>query len=199
MNAGFRTTATLTPGMAPRLCVVLLLGQPLLPGVVAAEETAPQTGTSEATLSMLERIPFAASAAGEISLASPTGGALRQIAAECDLERTLAESIVAAAGRQNIQIVLVPRIDAAQGRVLAIEIEGAVGQLGGAMTGTKSLTLRGELRDGSTVIGSFVAREQKTSLASGTCKALTDCGRRIAGAIAKWLRNPTLKARLGSA
>ena len=67
------------------------------------------------------------------------------------------------------------------------------------MTGTKSLTVRGELHSGEKVIATFVARRQQTALASGTCNALTNAVKRIAKDIVKWLQNPVMKARLGAA
>jgi len=74
-----------------------------------------------------------------------------------------------------------------------------MGMRGGAWTGVKSLTLRGELRDGATLLGSFVARAERSSMTKGTCATLVDAGEELAAPIAKWLLKPVLKARLGEA
>ncbi len=110
----------------------------------ASEEVKSGDDASAAVITMGEVVPFSASVAGEIGPLSPTGAALRRIRAKCDLERILAESIAATARREGILVVLVPRIEETQGRILVIEIEAAVGLLGGAVTGTKSLTLRSQ-------------------------------------------------------
>ncbi|MCC7463792.1 MAG: hypothetical protein IT480_15190 [Gammaproteobacteria bacterium] len=121
------------------------------------------------------------------------------IEAQCQLQTRIPEAIAAQATRRGLKVRLTTPDEAAAGRVLTIVIEGVLGAAGGAWTGTKSLVLRGELRDDGTLIGSFVAREQQTALTQNTCEALTTCGRKLAAQIARWLKTPTLKARLGSA
>ncbi len=185
-----------------RFCAALLLLIALLSvsqRVSAEESGASAGGESPALITMGEAVPFASNASGEIGLMSPKAGALRRIETHCDLERGLAVAIAQEARKLGVAIAVVPRIEDATGRVLSIRIEGAVGQLGGAMSGTKSLTLRGELREGEVVIASFVAREQRTALTAGTCASLTQCGDKLARHIAKWLKKPVMRARLGSA
>ncbi len=165
----------------------------------ADEATASVADEPVAEITMGELVPFAEGASGEVGLMSPGGSALRNIEDRCDLERSLAVAIAAEARRRGVAVAVVTHPEEATGRVLSIQIEGAVGQLGGAISGAKSLTLRGELRDGEALIASFVAREQRTALTAGTCKALDQCAAKLAKHIAKWLQRPKLRARLGSA
>lgn len=151
------------------------------------------------TITMGEVVPFAEDSSGAMDIFSPAGGAKRRVESECDLGRALSESIASEAKSKRIQIVRIPEVEAAAGKVLLMKIEGAAGQLGGPWTGTKSVTVRGELREGDTLVGSFVAREETTPFFAGTCRAFTHCVERIATDIVKWLRRPTVKARLGSA
>jgi len=123
----------------------------------------------------------------------------KQVEGKCDLGRILSEAIISRAAKRKIQVVATSTLEKAEGLVLVMEIEGVQGHLGGALTGTKTLTVRGELREGDTVIGSFVARRQKTAVTAGTCKSLANCAERIGEDIAKWLKNPVMKARLGFA
>jgi hypothetical protein len=143
-----------------------------------------------------ESIPFEADAAGEVGLFSPKAGSRQRIEDQCDLQRKLAVAISEQAKRKGMTVVLTPDLETAQGRVLKIVIEGAQGN---AWISVKSLTLRGELREGTTLVGSFVAREENMAIVSGTCSTLLTCGNKLAAHIAKWLKQPKLKARLGEA
>ncbi len=168
-------------------------------GVAAIAPVLSDETPASTAISMSETIPFAEDAAGDVGIMAPAGGMANSIEEKCDLQRLLAEAIVERAKRKGIEIVRTPHPEAATGRVLRIVVEGVLGMQGGAWTGTKSMTLRGELREGDQVIASFVAREQQTALFMNTCDALIDCGGKIAAHIAKWLAKPVMKARLGSA
>jgi hypothetical protein len=164
-----------------------------------AQAESPEVEGREVAISISDAIPFLDSASSELGVASPKTFMRRQIEDTCGLGRALSEAVVSSARRKKILVVPTADITEAQGKVLVIAIEGARGQIGGAMSGTKSLTVRGELREGDAVLGSFVARRQQTALAAGTCKSLIKCARQISKDIAKWLKNPVPKARLGSA
>jgi hypothetical protein len=144
-------------------------------------------------------IPFATDAAVDVSRLALGINRRQEIEAQCHLQTLIPEAIAAQAARRGIKIHLTAADESTTGRVLTIVIEGVLGAAGGAWTGTKSLILRGELRADGALVGSFVAREQQTALAQNTCEALATCGKKIASHIVKWLKSPTLKARLGSA
>jgi len=180
MTAAFRASC-------PRLLVLLLSAA----GAVAAE--------SPRAITLSERLPFAEDAAGDVGITGGPGGMAKGIEERCDLQRAIPRAIAAAAARKHVTVVLSENPEAAAGPVLAITIEGVMGMRGGAWTGAKSLTLRGELRDGAAVLGSFVARAERTSLAKGICATLIDAGEELAAPIAKWLQKPVMKARLGEA
>ena len=82
--------------------------------------------------------------------------------------------------------------------MLKIIIEGVLG-FSGAWKGPKSLILRGELRDGETVLGSFFVREQVMKLFNNSCEEFGAAGQKAAVDIGKWLEAPRMRARLGSA
>jgi hypothetical protein len=160
---------------------------------------ATHSGAQSDAIAVSEVIPFSEGSSGEVGLVSPSGLARTQIEETCDLGRLLSRSVVDAARRKGILVVQSSEPEKIEGRILVMEIEGARGQIGGALSGTKSLTVRGELREGDTVIGSFVARRQQTALTKGTCRSLSNCVRKISKDIARWLKRPVPKARLGSA
>ena len=171
----------------------------IIVALLLAIATASVAAGPDEAIAIREVIPFAG------DLTDTTGSGLSDastegsVKAKCDLGRTLSERIVSGAGSKGVRLVRTAQIEQAEGKVLHVEIDGVQGRLGGAMTGTKVMVVRGELRDGDTVIGSFIARRQQTALASGTCKAFTNCVKTIAKDIAKWLKNPVMKARLGTA
>jgi uncharacterized protein YcfJ len=144
-------------------------------------------------------ISFSADAAVDVSRIWLGIDRRQNIEAQCHLQTLIPEAIAAQAAHRDIKIRLTPPDESATGRVLTIVIEGVLGAAGGALTGTKSLILRGELRDDGALVGSFVARQQQTALTQNTCEALATCSKKLAGPIVKWLKSPVLKARLGSA
>jgi hypothetical protein len=150
-------------------------------------------------IAISEFVPFSENASTEVGLTSPRGFTRDRIELECDLGLILSESVVKAAQQKGIPLLPTAEIEKAPGMVLSMKIEGARGDLGGSMSGTKSLTVRGELREGDTLIGSFVARRQQTALTQSTCESLVHCVKKIAKDIGKWLKDPVPKARLGSA
>lgn len=179
--------------VAIRWCMVLALFATL----ATAQEPAQENAASGA-IAISEVIPFSTDTT---NAHNPLSSAFMQERAstECNMGQTLSELIVASAGKSGIEVVPTPGIESATGKVLVLEIESVQGRVGGAMTGTKSLTVRGELREGDSIVGSFLARRQKTPLVSGTCKALIKSMSKMAADIAEWLEHPRMRARLGSA
>lgn len=173
---------------------------PLLLTVAISVAPAQEPGDEEraGTIRISEVIPFAERAGGDMGVAA--SGIKDRIRSECDVGRSLSELTARAAERHGIELESVADIEVAEGRVLMMEIEGAHGGAGGSISGTKSLTVRGELRDGDRVVGSFVARRQHTKIIpAGNCHLFEKLATTVARDIGKWLKSPRMKARLGSA
>lgn len=153
-----------------------------------------------AAITMGEEVPFAPDVAGEVGLLATPGGTADNIEQRCDLPRTFAQSISKEIGRKGIPVTLSAKPDAATGPVLRIIIEGVLG-FSGPWKGPKTLVLRGELRDGDAVLGSFVVREANGmgALFKNTCEEFAALGDKAAVDIGKWAREPKVRARLGSA
>lgn len=90
-----------------------------------------------------------------------------------------------------------------EGRRLELSITNAFASGGGAWSGAKSVTVKGQLFDGDVVIGDFVATRYSTGGFfggfKGTCSIVGRCGKAIAKDISQWLKNPTKGAALGDA
>ncbi len=87
----------------------------------------------------------------------------------------------------------------ATGKMLSMTIVGVHSVGGGGFTGPKWATVRGELREGGTLVGSFVANRTTTKGGLTACSALIRVGKAIGKDIAVWLRAPSLDATLGNA
>jgi hypothetical protein len=153
----------------------------------------------DATVLLRAQMDFASDAAVDVSRLALGVNRRKSIEDQCQLQTRLPAAIAQQAVRRGIKLRLAPTDEELKGRVLTIIIEGVLGAAGGAWTGTKTLVLRGELHQDGALVASFVAREQQTALTQNTCESLLTCGEKIAGHIAKWLKKPVLKARLGSA
>jgi hypothetical protein len=86
--------------------------------------------------------------------------------------------------------------------VLVLEFSRVVAFPGESNSGRKSVTVLGELREYGKVTASFEAsrRTMGSILApwgEGTCSMLNKCALTLANDIAKWLKDPTMDAKLG--
>jgi hypothetical protein len=149
-------------------------------------------------ISIAQAIPFDADVAGDVGVLAAPGGNAARIKTECNLSSGLAGYIAQGARSKGIQVTVVANPAEAKGVVLHVSIEGVIGYLGAQRT-PKTLTLRGELRDGDTVLGSFVAREETQELFRNDCKGFDATAISAAIDIAAWLQAPKMKARLGEA
>jgi hypothetical protein len=170
----------------------------LLAVAVTAFLTTASAAEPPKAISIAESIPFDADVAGDIGILAAPGGNATRIKNECNLSQGLSGYIARGAHDKGIQVTRVANLDEAEGVVLHITIEGVMGYMGAQRT-PKSLTLRGELRQGDTVLGSFVAREETQELIRNDCKGFDATAVSAALDIAKWLLAPTMKARLGEA
>ena len=124
----------------------------------------------------------------------------KAILTDCQLPETQAKFLLEAA--QDFEIPLAAaNPETPSARRLEIEIVNAVAA-GNAWTGhSKQVTLKGRLLEGDTVIGNFSALRSSGGGAfagfKGSCSVLHRCAKTLGQDIAKWLRAPTLDARLG--
>jgi len=70
---------------------------------------------------------------------------------------------------------------------------------GGGFSGPKWLVLTGELKEGGKLIGNFEARRQTIRGSMQGCGTLNSLSEEISGDILKWLKAPSLNAKLGDA
>ena len=93
--------------------------------------------------------------------------------------------------------------DGTDGWVLHMEIVNVIGTSGGTWSGKKSVTVQGKLTENDEVIGTFIASRHSRggagAIYQGTCDILDRCIKTLAKDIAKWLTNPTMDAKLGTA
>ena len=142
------------------------------------------------TTKMLRSIPFAANA--------PVPAAVRD---QCALQTKVPEFIAQAAG-SSVELVD-GTLNRKVGRVLELEITEVHAPGGGAFSGPKWMSVKGELYEKGKQIGSFRAKRYSTGGAfggfKGTCSIIGRCTKAIGDDIAGWLGAPTQNAQLGDA
>lgn len=131
-----------------------------------------------------------------------SSGVSGKVRSECTLQTRLPQFIKDSATTMTVE--LVEDIEATTaGRVLKIEIVNVIGKGGGAWSGSKSVSVRGELTENGEVIGTFISSRFSGGGAfggyKGTCSILGRCVKAMGADIAAWLSNPTMDARLGDA
>jgi len=130
-------------------------------------------------------------------------GASDEVESECKLESKLPNFIKSAAKRGITVLLTDEPLDDVEGKVLFIEITHILGTGGGAWSGPKAVSAKGELREAGEVIGSFNATRYSTGGAfggfKGTCSILGRCVKSMGKDIARWLSKPTMDASLGDA
>ncbi len=129
-------------------------------------------------------------------------GVTDNVRKECTLQTRLPGFIKDFA--KGMKIVLADDVsESTEGRVLHLTITNVIGPGGGAWSGSKSVTVKGELTENGEVLGSFIAGRYSGGGAfggyKGTCSILGRCIKTIGKDIALWLKNPTMDARLGNA
>jgi hypothetical protein len=174
-------------GSVPKLCARIAVLAALALGVFALAEVP----TAAAETTKLQRtIPFAANA--------PVPAAVRE---QCALQTKVPEFVAQAAG-SSVELVD-GAVDRKKGRVLELEITEVHAPGGGAFSGPKWMSVKGELYDKGKQIGSFRAKRYSTGGAfggfKGTCSIIGRCTKAIGDDIAGWLGAPTQNAQLGDA
>lgn len=130
-------------------------------------------------------------------------GASNDVKESCKLDTRLPQFIEDFAKR-GVEVVIGPDPgDDAEGKILYLEFSNIVGFGGGAWSGAKSVTVRGELKENGETIGSFTAARYTSGGAfggfKGTCSMLGRCIKSLGKDIATWLKKPTMHAMLGNA
>lgn len=137
----------------------------------------------------------------ELALFADPESVSQAVRNECQLEAKLPQYLEKYAKKA---VVLKPgSVDAGAGRVLVMQITGVQGAGGGAWSGAKSVSVKGELFEDGVKKASFRATRRSGGGAfggyKGTCSIMGRCVKSLGKDIAQWLQAPTLDARLGDA
>ena len=174
-------------GSVTKLCTRIAVFTAVLAGVVAL--ASPPAAAAE-TVKLQRSIPFAPN--------SPVPAAVRD---QCALQTKLPEFVQVAAG-SSVELVD-GTLDRRRGRVLEMEITEVHAPGGGAFSGPKWMSVKGELFSNGKSIGSFRAKRFSTGGAfggfKGTCAIIGRCSKTLGQDIATWLGSPTANAQLGDA
>jgi hypothetical protein len=124
-----------------------------------------------------------------------------KIKAECALESKVATHVIEQAGG-NFEVVASPSLsDAGAAKALTLTITDVMGVGGGAWSGAKGITIKGTLKQGGKVIGTFEARRNSGGGAfggyKGTCSILGRCAKALGKDVSDWLAQPSMNAKLG--
>jgi hypothetical protein len=132
---------------------------------------------------------------------APDSGVPEAVKAECALE-TKVPDFIKHFGGDAVEVVD-GALDPKKGRVLRMEITEVHAPGGGAFSGPKWMTVKGELFENGKSIGSFRAKRFSTGGAfggfKGTCAIIGRCTKAIGQDIASWMQSPTPNAELGDA
>jgi hypothetical protein len=117
------------------------------------------------------------------------------VLASCDVGAQVAAAVAGAHG----SVVPVERLRLRRGRSLALAIVDVHAPSGGLLSGAKSLTVTGALRENGALLGSFTAKESALVGGLTTCAQLERAAGKLGDAIAGWLDAPARDALLGEA
>ena len=145
-------------------------------------------GAGAATVSVSSSTPYASDAAVPAKVKD-----------ECAFETRLPQAIA-----ENGDVALVEgKVSRTKGRSLELAIHGIHAPGGGVFSGPKWATVRGKLRTGGKVIGSFRAKRYSTGGAfggfTGTCGILNRIANAMGQDIAAFIESPSMGAKLGDA
>ena len=117
-------------------------------------------------------------------------------AKKCLLETSIPGYIRSFALAAFDDVVLVDQVKETAGPALRVTIKDVSGAGGGAWSGPRYLIISGTLWKDGAVAGTFVARRTSGGVLS-SCRLLDRCAMALGKDVAKWLRDPTMNARLG--
>ena len=153
--------------------------------------------------SLADKAPAAVVTVSQAAPYAENSGVADVVKNECQLDTRLPEFIRDFAKDDPKVVLTADPLEKAGGRVLVLQISSVTGLSGGAWSGPKSVVVKGELKEGGKVIGSFTAARFSTggafAVLKGTCTIFGRCIKTLGQDIAGWLKKPTMNARLGNA
>lgn len=190
------------------------LHQSFLPGVSPSPRAfAKWIAVSLVPIALLCGVSPSHAADGAISIATLVPYAEKaevrvSIREECGLSAKLSKRILERSIKKNITVVRVGNPDAATGeakvlqRHLDLRITDAIETSGGLLP-TYSLSIDGVLKQDGRVFATFegtrFSRASLIPFRQGECKVLREAVNLLAKDVVKWIRKPSLDARLGDA
>lgn len=146
-----------------------------------------------ASSAMAETVTVAKS----ISFAADSG-ASQEVIDECEMQTRIPEYIKKEGKRKvDVELSMEP-LEAAEGRVLHLEITNVYAPGGGAYSGSKSVIITGELKENGEVIASMKGRRHSMmGMMPGTCSIMKRISKKLGEDISDWLAEPTMNAELG--
>ncbi len=162
-------------------------------------------GLSSLAIMVLVFVLMSSAQADTVTISDSTpfaedSGASDAVKAECKFETRLPNYIKKAAKKPvDIKLSAEP-LESVEGRVLYLESTKVFALGGGPYSGSKSVTVSGELKENGEVIGSLTARRRSLiAMLPGTCRLLKRIAKKLGEDIAIWLTEPTMDAKLGDA
>ena len=142
------------------------------------------------TVVIPEKIPF-----GKDTMVPP------KVKSECQIEEKIARFMVEFAKKAGINVVR-EKPSGGEYLVLSAEVINVVGAGGGAWSGSKSIKIKGEVKDqNGKVVANFTAGRYSGGGAfagyKGTCSILGRCTKAIGKDVGTWLIDPQPNAMLG--
>ena len=127
-------------------------------------------------------------------------GASDKVKQECDIQGRLPKYLKSyAKSHTDVEFTTEP-LDKVEGKVLYLKFEHVFAPGGGGYSGTKSVSVVGELKENGEVIGSLtIDRTALFGMSPGTCSMLKRVAKKIGKEVAEWLAAPTMDAMLGDA
>ena len=173
----------------------MLKGRPRLPHLAVLAMTVVASYSSLAHAS--EPVQIASSIPFRDELLIP-----KAVIDECDLPRKQLEAFTEKAASLGVELVQREGLTSSQpGRVLLIEIVRADSMRQGTKH-IKQMAVTGKLYENGEQIGSFVSQRRSGGGLFGdmltSCTVLQKCVKGVASDMAKWLKNPTREAQLGT-
>jgi hypothetical protein len=115
--------------------------------------------------------------------------------AKCEWNTHLSKYIVSYT--KKLAVASTEDLSKMTGPTLSLVISDVHAVGGGGMSGPKWATITGELKKDGQVTGSFVAKRTTLGGSFSACGTIDDVGKVLAKDIAKWLKKPTMNAKIG--
>lgn len=141
------------------------------------------------TLTIAQSTPF-----------SETSGATDKVKVECKMQERLPKYIQSYAKKHTDVIFTTEDLESAEGKVLYLVFEHVYAHGGGGYSGSKSVSVTGELKENGEVIASLTAdRAAIFGMTPGTCSMLKRVAKKLGQDIGNWLKAPEMNSMLGDA